>query len=676
MTRAKGGQMNNQSRLPLSVQFEEAENTSTNASSNATMGAVLVERLSRRDLAKGILAVSAVTATASPLALLATETASAQGANATPSFNFKEVASGVDDKHYVAEGYDADILIRWGDAVLPGAPAFDPSKLTKDGQAKQFGYNNDYLGYFPMPGAANASEHGLLCVNHEYTNEELMFPGLGRQDARRGSTTPFSKMTKDIAEVEMMAHGGSVLEVRKTAGKWTVVADSKYARRITGETEMRISGPAAGHARLRTGADPSGSKVLGMLNNCAGGRTPWGTWLTCEENINGYFTGEIDANHAEVRNYKRMGIPGRWYNWGDYFDRFNIASEPNEANRFGWAVEIDPFDPTSIPVKRTALGRFKREGAAGILNKDGRYAIYSGDDQRFEYIYKFVTEDRFDPNNRAANINLLDTGTAYVARFNADGTGDWLALVHGQGPLTDANGFKSQADVVIEARSAADLLGATKMDRPEDVEANPKTNKVYVMLTNNSARKADQVDAVNPRADNRFGHIIEIVPDTNDHASTRFRWEILVKCGDPSIAAVGATFNPNTSKDGWFGMPDNCAVDSMGRLWISTDGNYPKRTGRSDGLWAMETEGAARATSKLFFRCPHGAEMCGPEFTPDDTTLFLAVQHPGETDESDPDAEAAKFEEPVTRWPDFKDGIPPRPSIVVVTRRGGGKIAV
>ena len=535
-----------------------------------------------------------------------------KAANTTPSFNFKEVASGVDDKHYVAEGYDADILIRWGDPVLPGAPAFDPWKLTKDGQAKQFGYNNDYLGYFPLPGAPNPSEHGLLCVNHEYTNEELMFPGLGRQDARRGSTTPFSKMTRDIAEVEMMAHGGSVLEVRRTAGKWGVVGNSKYARRITGETEMRISGPAAGHDRMKTGADPSGSKVLGMLNNCAGGRTPWGTWLTCEENVNGYFSGQLAADHAEARNYRRMGIPGRWYNWGDYFDRFNLAKEPNEANRFGWAVEIDPFDPASTPVKRTALGRFKREGAAGILNKDGRYAIYSGDDQRFEYVYKFVTEGRFDPGNRSANMNLLDTGTAYVAKFNADGTGEWLALVHGQGPLTHANGFQSQADVVIEARAAADLLGATKMDRPEDVEANPKTNKVYVMLTNNAGRKADQIDAANPRADNRFGHIVEIIPDGDDHAAVRFRWEILVKCGDPSIAAVGATFNPNTSKDGWFGMPDNCAVNSMGRLWISTDGNYPKRTGRSDGLWAMETEGAAAQPRSCFFAVPTGRRCADP----------------------------------------------------------------
>ena len=668
--------MNPRPGLPRAIAFENAENNSVNGSDNGTMGDVIAERLSRRDLAKGILAVTAMTATAAPLALLASDRARSQGSSATPSFNFAEVESGVDDKHYVAEGYDADVLIRWGDPVLPGAPPFDPHKLTRDGQAKQFGYNNDYLGYFPMPNAPNPSEHGLLCVNHEYTNEELMFPGLGRQDARRGSTTPFSKMTRDIAEIEMMAHGGSVLEVKKIAGKWAIVAESKYARRITAETEMRISGPAAGHSRMKTSADPAGGRVLGMLNNCAGGRTPWGTWLTCEENINGYFTGELVAGHPEARNHKRVGVPSRWYNWGDYFDRFDVSKEPNEANRFGWVVEIDPFDSTSLPVKRTALGRFKREGAAGILNKDGRYVIYSGDDQRFEYVYKFVTEGRFDPTNREANMRLLDAGVCYVAKYNADGTGDWLPLIYGQGPLTEANGFHSQADIVIEARTAADLLGATKMDRPEDIEANPRTNKVYVMLTNNPARKAEQVDAANPRAENRFGHIIEMIPEGDDHAATKFRWEILVKCGDPSIASVGATFNPNTSKHGWFGMPDNCAVDSTGRLWISTDGNYPKRTGRSDGLWAMETDGPARATSKLFFRCPHGAEMCGPEFTPDDTTLFLAVQHPGETDESDPSAEPASFENPVTRWPDFKEGVPPRPSIVVITRKAGGKIAV
>ena len=370
-----------------------------------------------------------------------------------------------------------------------------------------------------------------------------------------------------------------------------------------------------------------------------------------------------------------MGIPGNWQNWGAYHDRFDVWKEPNEANRFGWVVEIDPFDPASTPKKRTALGRFKHEGAAGIINRDGRYVIYSGDDERFDYVYKFVTEARVDGQNRDANRDILDRGTLYVARYDADGTGRWLPLIHAQGPLTEANGFGSQADVVIEARRAADLLGATKMDRPEDVEANPKTDKVYVMLTNNSRRTPEQVSAANPRANNRFGHIVEMIPDGRDHAAETFAWEILVRCGDPAIAEVGATFSPATTKDGWFGMPDNCAVDNQGRLWIATDGNQPSRTGRSDGLWAMETEGEARATSKHFFRCPSGAEMCGPYFTPDDETLFLAIQHPGEADDDDPNATPASYENPSTRWPDFRPDMPPRPAIVVVTKRGGGKIA-
>jgi secreted PhoX family phosphatase len=248
-----------------------------------------------------------------------------------------------------------------------------------------------------------------------------------------------------------------------------------------------------------------------------------------------------------------------------------------------------------------------------------------------------------------------------------------MPLVHGQGKLTAENGFRDQAEVLIYARLASDLLGATKMDRPEDVEANPKTNKVYVNLTNNTRRRPEEVDAANPRPNNKFGHIIEMIPEDGNHASTRFKWEILVKCGDPSIAAVGASFNPATSKDGWFGMPDNLAVDAMGRLWIATDGNSPKDTGRADGIWAMETEGPARGTSKLFFRCPNGAEMCGPEFTPDLETFFLAVQHPGESED---DKVPSTFENPSTRWPDFKDGLPPRPAVVAITKKGGGKIAV
>ena len=643
--------------------LEDSGDAGINPTGNPTMGEVIATRFNRRDLLRGSLAVAAISATVGSRALAANE----QPAKKTPlaSFDFKEIEAGVDHTHHVAEGYDAQVLLRWGDPLFPDAPAFDPMSQSAEKQARQFGYNTDFVGYIPIEGS---SDHGLLVVNHEYTNEELMFPGLGVQDAK---DVNFAKMTKDLVDIEMAAHGGAVVEIRRRNGQWQVVKDSKYTRRITAETPMDITGPAAGHARMRTSADAEGRKVRGMVNNCAGGVTPWGTWLSCEENFNGYFWGKMAEDHPEARNYKRYGIGAPAYAWGKFHDRFDLAKEPNEANRFGWVVEIDPFDPNFVPKKRTALGRTKHEGAAGITNGDGRYVIYLGDDERFDYVYKFVTTGKVDPQNRAANFGLLDEGILYVARYNPDGTGAWLPMVHGQGPLTEANGFRSQADVLIETRRAADLLGATKMDRPEDIEANPATNRVYVMLTNNTRRKEDQVDAANPRANNAFGHIVEMMPEGGNHAATAFAWEVLVKCGDPSVASVGATFSSETTRNGWFGMPDNCAIDSQGRLWISTDGNNAKATGRADGLWALETEGELRGTSRHFFRVPLGAEMCGPCFTPNDETLFLAVQHPGESEEGAP----ASFENPATRWPDFKDGMPPRPSVLVVTRQGGGKIA-
>ena len=659
--------MNELSHLPLSQQYEQSEDAGTNASANPTMGDIIAERLSRRDLLKGTLAVTAIGAAISPLAWIAAGRAEAQSPSATPSFAFEEIAAGSDENHHVAAGYDAEVLIRWGDAVLADAPVFDLHRQSAAAQSRQFGYNNDYIGYVPLDGRP---DHGLLVVNHEYTNVELMFPGVGAQ----GPENAFAQVTKELTGIEIMAHGGSVLEVRREGGKWTVVPGSAYARRITAETEMRISGPASRHAKMKTSYDPDGVKVRGMLNNCAGGVTPWGTWLTCEENFNGYFWGKAaGAAGPDAVALKRYGAPGEWYCWGRHHDRFDYAKEPREVNRFGWVVEIDPMDPLSVPVKRTAMGRFKHEGAANIVNKDGRFVVYQGDDERFDYVYKFVTRDAVNTQDRLANRDILDHGTLYVAKYAADGRGEWVPLIHGEGPLTPANGFADQGDVVIHTRIAADLLGATKMDRPEDVEVNPATGKVYLMLTNNTKRGGDQLDAANPRANNAFGHIIEMTPDDGDHAAKTFKWDILVKCGDPAIAAVGATFNPATSKDGWFGMPDNCAIDALGRLWVATDGNSPRATGRADGVWAMETEGTARGTSKLFFRCPNGAELCGPAFTPDLETFFVAVQHPGEAEDSQP---KATFEAPSTRWPDFKAGMPPRPSVVAITRKGGGRIGV
>ena len=652
--------------------YEDMDDVPVNPSSAATLGDVIERRFSRRSVLTGALATTAVSSILSSCGILPFSEERTIGSG----LDFPEVSHGVDERHHVAAGYEADVLIRWGDPVLPSAPPFDPERQTVAGQEAQFGYNNDYIGYLGLPFGSRNPSHGLLCINHEYTIEELMFPGLERQDKDK----QFSDMSAELTNIEMAAHGGSVIEVRRDrGGKWQVVPNSRYARRISAlTTAMRISGPAAGHPRLKTNADPSGMRVIGTINNCAGGMTPWGTYLMAEENFHGYFMGDL-TDHPEERNYARYGVPSGWYGWGRHHERFDINREPNEANRFGWIVEVDPLDPSSTPVKRTALGRFKHEGAETILNDDGRVVLYSGDDQRFDYLYKFVSDGRFDPDSPAANRNLLDHGTLYVARFDADGTMTWLPLIFGSGPLTPANGFNSQGDVMIETRRAADLLGATPLDRPEDVQPNPQTNKVYVALTNNSKRKAEQVDAANPRGPNLFGHILELVPPRGNHGATSYRWEILVQCGDPADPTTAAIWNPATSANGWFAAPDNAAVDHRGNLWISTDqGRGWSRTGTADGVWLLETEGEMRGTGRMFFRVPLGAEMCGPVFTPNDETLFVAVQHPASDGVKDYKGRGrgSTFSDPATRWPDFDPAMPPRPSVVAITKSDGGPLGL
>lgn len=662
------------------ARFEAQEDRRINPSTEPTLGDLINTRFSRRALLRGALGVSALGALgASPLAVLGRgeETASEGPAGTTGEtrFGFTEIGHGVDADHQVAPGYRAEVLIRWGDPVLPDAPTFDPLRQSVAAQLGQFGYNNDFVGYIPLPLGSNGSDHGLLCVNHEYTDEPLMFRGLGEY------ANDFSNATRELAEIEMACNGGSIFEIKKEAGRWRVVEGSPYARRINAfDTEIALSGPAAGHARMQTSADPSGRRVIGTVNNCAGGITPWGTYLMAEENFHFYFLGDPEG-HPEEANYKRYGVPGNRFPWGRFHRRFDIAAEPNEANRFGWIVEVDPLDPTSTPVKRTALGRFKHEGAESIINGDGRLVVYSGDDQAFEFLYRFVTEGRVDLENREANRDLLDRGTLSVARFAADGTLTWLPLVHGQGPLTPENGFASQADVLIETRRAATLLGATPMDRPEDVEPNPVNGKVYVMLTNNDKRGAEGkpgAEAANPRAANLWGHILELTPSGGDHAADTAGWEVLVKAGDPQDPGVAALWNPATSTNGWFACPDNCAVDPSGRLWVATDqgGGWKRASGSADGLWALETEGRGRGTGRMFYRAPVGAELCGPRFTPDGKTLFVAVQHPGADGTKDfPGfARASTFEDPATGWPDFCPDMPPRPSVVVITKEDGGVI--
>ena len=653
--------------------YEAFDDIPTNPNLGQTIGDVINARYGRRDVLRGVLGVSASTALFGTSALIAPQSANAAAAS---RYTFEELTAGNDETHHIAKGYTAEILLRWGDPITANAPEFDVMNQSAAAQLTQFGYNNDFVGFLPLNAAGT---RGLLCVNHEYTNEEVMFPALGRQD-RDG----FSGMTRELVDIEMAAHGGSVVEIiQDDTGAWSVVRGGKMNRRIQPlDTAMKLSGPAAGHVRMKTGDDPTGVNVIGTLNNCAGGMTPWGTWLMAEENFHGYYWSDVlDADgkpdlkdHSDAHSKKRYGVPGMWYAWGKHYDRFNIDKEPNGANKFGWVVEVDPMDPTSTPIKRTALGRFRHEGAETTTSSSGKLVVYMGDDSRFEYQYKYVS-DASVSDTPAENSRLLDEGTLYVARFDADGTVTWLPLVHGTGPLTPENGFASQADVLIDTRLAADALGATPMDRPED--AQPRGDgTAYVMLTNNAKRKT--TNAANPRSASRFGHIIEIKEVNGDHAATSGTWSILVKCGDPALAEVGAHWHPDTSADGWFASPDNCAIDAQGRLWVCTDqGSRWGKTGKSDGLYGVETEGPARGTSKLFFRGPVGGEICGPCFTGNGETLFLAVQHPGTdgTKHLKGFERASTFEDPATRWPDFDPAMPPRPSIVVVTKKGGGKIA-
>jgi len=636
-----------------------------------TFEAILNRRINRRDFLKTIGLTVAATAVAQASGGVGTaQAASDAGQAAAPTAQsggmpFKAIKPVTQSsaRPVVAEGHNMSIVIRWGDPLTADAPAFDPKNLTAAAQEKQFGYNCDFIGVQPHPDAPNDANRALMVVNHEYTNSELMFAKW------KGGETSATKQTVDV---ELAAHGISVVEIKKEGGKWVPVTNSKYNRRVTGTTPMTITGPAAGNELLKTSADPTGSKVNGTLNNCAGGKTPWGTVLSAEENFDQYF-GNFAAlpDSNPVKAYHKRG--GEFYGqkvsergWEKVYDRFDMAKEPNEAFRFGWVVEIDPTDPTSTPAKRTALGRFKHEAATFALANSGQAVFYSGDDARFEYIYKFVSKGKYNPNDRKANLTLLDEGTLYAAKFNDDGTGQWLPLVYGQGKLT-APAFKNQGEVLIRAREAADILGATKMDRPEDIEQNPVNKKIYVICTNNSQRGAEgkpATDKANPRPDNRSGHIIELTEAGDDPAAVTFKWEIFMLCGNPAREAAD---KPNTQtyfagfdkkKVSPIAAPDNMTFDLDGNLWIATDG-AARPIGFNDGLFAVPVEGPNRGELKQFFSGVFGAEICGPEFTADNTSLFLAIQHPGE-------ASGSTFDVPGTRWPDNRRGVPPRPSVIVI----------
>ena len=632
----------------------------------------------------------------------------AAGSDATRAL--PRVAPSRRDALELAQGYRFVVIARWGDALWPGDRGLDDATLRRGGlveagapeaQARRFGSNCDAIAFFPLDGSRG--RRGLLCVNHEFVIPELAFSGLAPRAEERARERRAWTEAHPLAVAWMQAaHGVTVMEIeRRRGGRWQHQPGGRWARRVTATTPCEIHGPARGAALLRTAADPAGARSLGTFANCAGGKTPWGTYLTAEENIDDYFGGarswvEGTDDYATLDAHARFPlVETSLYGW-EYVDpRFDVRREPREALRCGWIVEIDPRDPLAPPRKRTALGRFSHEGANTILAKDGRVAVYMGDDDKFEYIYKFITRDRFDPKDRAANRDLLDHGTLYVARFDADGSGQWLPLVHDpDGPLNAAAGFRDQAEVVIKCRAAADRLGATPMDRPEDVEPSPVSGRVYIACTKNADRERDRrrdfftareidlgTDAANPRPHNDFGHVIEFVEDGDDAAAPRFRWNIFLLAGDPrdpqarflaraedllpgrlERGDVYCAGFPDRDQVSPLACPDNLGFDPQGRLWIVSDAEAGLLA--NNGCFVVPTAGPERGLLRQIASAPVGAEVCGCEFTPDGRTLFLSIQHPGE---------GGTIDQPTSRWPDGGDSVP-RSSVVAVTREDGSPL--
>ncbi len=593
--------------------------------------------------------------------LLAQGCASPRAADA---LGFGPVQANLLDTVTLPPEYTLQVLYPWGAPTgVPGAmPAFlaDADNSAAD-QALQAGMHHDGMHFFPL-----GADRGLLVMNHEYTDERLLH------------TDGVSVWTDEKVRKSLHAMGVSVIEISRDAnGQWTQVLPSPYARRIHGRTPIRLAGPAAGTPLLRTAADPGGTRVFGTFANCAMGVTPWGTYLTCEENFHGYFGGPKEAAGLANAKQRRYGtIAGRqWVEYWRFDERFDVSKHPNESNRFGWVVEIDPFDPTSTPVKRTALGRKRQESATCTLTRDGRVAVYMGDDTPFEYIYKFISRDKVRPGHdaaaRAANRNLLDEGTLYAARYDAGGRGRWIELVHGRGGVDAASGFEDQADVLVHARLAADAVGATQMDRPEWIAVHPRTGEVYVTLTQNPLRGLPgkpPADAANPRGPNLFGGILRWREDGDDAGSLDFAWDHFVQAGDPSPTSAGAAY-PRSDDDA-FGMPDGLHFDSGGLLWIQTDMGGPMIAkdgatlqGNNQLLCADTDSGRIRR----FMVGPPGCEVTGCVVTPDRRTLFVNIQHPGERSNKSGGA-------PNSAWPDgqLPASLRPRSATVAVRRRDGG----
>ncbi len=645
----------------------DSESLPTNTSENEHFQSVVNRAVSRRGFLKFGSGAAAASFIAAPLAACG---GSDSGNTASTLLGFKAVATSTADTVVVPEGYTATAFAPWGSPLFSsGAGSLWSGNGTETAadQARQVGDNHDGMHFFPF---SNSSSEGLLVVNHEYntTNSSGQYLTLFGTPARAPSTL-------DDVNKAINAWGVSVIHIKRTNGIWSIVLDSAYNRRITGATPMALTGPASGDALLKTSADPAGTTVLGTLNNCGNGFTPWGTYLTCEENFNNNFGTKDTSSDTRTTAQKRYGISAgaTQYGWELQVDRFDYKKEPNESNRFGWIVEIDPFDPTSTPKKHTALGRFKHENAAWTLAADKRLVVYMGDDQADDYIYKFISDAKYVEGDVLNNRRLLEAGKLYVAKFGNGtttgdfmGTGEWIWLDKtGNSTLAADTRFASQAEVLIHARLAADAVGATKMDRPEWVAVSPKTGEVYATLTNNSSRTS--TDDANPRAKNVYGQIVHWKEKGSDAAAMTFEWDLFVMAGNPSVYPDRSNLksgSSNVTADNSFNSPDGLGFDGAGRMWIQTDGKY-SNTGdfANQGNNQMLCADPSTKEIRRFLVGPKECEITGMAFTPDYKTMFINVQHPGEEG----------FTTLSSHWPAGGSTLP-RSATVIITKNDGGVI--
>ncbi|MXX23490.1 MAG: PhoX family phosphatase [Rhodospirillales bacterium] len=602
---------------------------------------VVRRRLSRRRFRRG----------AAELITTAFVTAAARTRPAPPDsargpLPFSSVAANTRDTVTVPEGYSWHVVVRWADAMWSDGHPLDPvTGGTGASQERAFGDNNDGMELFTI------GHRTLLAVNNEYVNRHILF-------GTSGSGLP---RTADDVRKSKAAHGVSIVEVRQENGIWSVVPDSCYNRRITADTPMAITGPARGHHLLRTAADPDGIRSLGTWNNCGSGKTPWDTFLTCEENFHFYFaSSDPEAELPDALARYGVQASDRNIGWSAHDERFDIAKHPNEANRVGYVVEIDPTDPLSIPRKRTALGRFKHENAELVVADSGQVVVYMGDDERGEFLYRFISDGHY--REGGDNAGLLEAGTLFAARFDDDGSGAWL-------PLTpETTGLPSVADICVHTRQAASAVRATTMDRPEWVAANPTGPEVYCCLTNNTHRGKEPnsggdptpVNGPNPRAENRYGQIVRWRPTRGDHASSTFSWDLYVVAGNPAVHTGPNAGSPNLTTENMFNSPDGLAFDSTGMLWIQTDGAYSDEGDfAGQGNNQMLLGHPATGEIRRFLVGPKECEVTGVTWSADRKTMFVGIQHPGEKGGS--------------HFPGGGDTIP-RSAVIAVTRDDGGRI--